>query len=277
MSTEDAQTARHIPTTQYKGLLQGERPCTFHAFPNLPAELQNMIWRYSLPGPRVIRAAYIEGEDYAKGSFVFRDACPPAVLHVCQNSRREALIFYQSLSESVSTNSVFEYDSEFECEATDDDQSQDSRSRIQRPRSIYFDPTLDTIYLMGPYFQKGPLYLDFTRGFPDLKKIQSLAMEYYPGSHTIGELCHIILCSKGNLKEIVLAVGPGAYLFYNRLDGRNIKFIEPKDDTIPIATYEPQLPWQKWKAIEADLKKRFEMFPSRPNFRLMEVEIVWDP
>jgi len=121
MCTEDAQTARHNPTTQYKGLLQGEMPRTFHTFQNLPAELQNMIWRYSLPGPRVIRAAYIEGEDYAKGSFVIRDACPPTVLHVCQNSRREALIFYQSLSESVSTNGVFEHNSEFECEAPDDD------------------------------------------------------------------------------------------------------------------------------------------------------------
>jgi hypothetical protein len=263
MSTENAQTAQKKwqqigksphpdPTTQYNGLLQGN-PCTFRAFPNLPAELQNMIWRYSLPGPRVIRAAYIEGEDYEKGSFVFRDACPPTVLHVCKNSRREALIFYQSLSESVS-----------------------SGSRIQRPRSIYFDPTLDTIYLMGPYFQKGPLYLDFTRGFPDIKKIQSLAMEYYPGSHTIGELCHIILCSKGNLKEIVLAVGPGAYLFYAHLDGRNIKFIEPKDDTISIGTYEPQLHWQKWKDIEADLREQFEMFPNRPQFRVREVEVVWE-
>ena len=95
---------------------------------------------------------------------------------------------------------------------------------------------------MGPYFQKGPLYLDFTRGFPNLKKIQSLAMEYYPGLHTISELYHIILYSRGNLKEIVLIVGPGAYLFYNRLNGRNIKFIKLKDDTIPIASYEPQLP-----------------------------------
>jgi hypothetical protein len=264
------------PTTQYKGLLQGKMPRTFHVFRNLPAELQNMIWRYSLPGPRVIRAAYIEGQDDEKGPFVFRDACPPTVLHVCKSSRQEALIFYKPLSQSVSTDYIFEYDSELECDATDDDKSQVSESRIQRSRSIYFDPTLDTIYLMTPYFQQGPLYLEFARSFPDIKKIQSLAMEYYPGSHTINELCHMIICSEGNLKEIVLAVGPRAYLFYDRLDGRNIKFVEPKNDTLPVGTYEPQFPWQKWKGIEDDLRQQFEMFPSRPHFRVMEIEVVWD-
>ena len=280
-------------TTQYRrlfkrrNLLKAYAPCTFHAFPNLPPELQNMIWRYSLPGSRVIQAAYIQGKNYAKGSFVFWHALPPTALHVCQNSRREALHFYKPLSQSVSTNNTFEYDSEFECdstddlpesESTDDNQSQDSGSRVPRSRSIYFDPALDTIYLMTPYFQKGSSYLDFVEGFPAITKIQSLAIDYYPGLYTVEELCHIIFCSEGNLKEILLAVRPGAHLFNDRLDGRSIKFVEPKDDTItiPIKTYEPQLPRQKWKGIEADLREQFEMFPSIPHFRVMEVEVVWD-
>jgi hypothetical protein len=52
-------------------------PRVFHVFPNLPPELQYMIWRYSLPGSRVIRAAYVH---YPKNPFVFRDARPPTAL-----------------------------------------------------------------------------------------------------------------------------------------------------------------------------------------------------
>ena len=247
----------------------------------------SLIWRYSLPGPRVIRAAYVQREDYAKNPFVFRDARPPTALHVCQKSRQEALIFYKPLSESISANDVFEYDSEFECESaddlpeshvTDENQSKDSGSKMPRSRSIYFDPALDTIYLMTPFCQKGPLYMNFAEGFPDIQKIQSLALDYYPGSHIIDELCHIIFCSEGNLKEILLAVGPGAYQRDARLDGRIIKFVEPKHDTItiPIRTYELQLSRQKWKGIEADLREQFETFPSIPHFRVMEVDAVWD-
>ncbi|KAM0132866.1 hypothetical protein ACHAP3_006155 [Botrytis cinerea] len=273
---------RRMPT-KWK-LSKANPPRTFHAFPNLPPELQNMIWRYSLPGPRVIRAAYVQRGDYAKTPFVFRDARPPTALHVCQHSREEALKFYKLLSESVSANDDFEYDSEFECDSaddlpechpTDDNQSQDSGSRIPRSRSIYFDPALDTIYLMTPFCQKGPLYVDFAEGFPGINQIQSLAIDYYPGSHIIEELFHIIFCSEENLTEILLAVGPGAYSWEDRLDGRSIKFVEPKDDTIsiPIRMYEPQLPRQKWKSIEADLREQFnEMFPSIPNFRVVEVE-----
>ena len=63
-------------------------------------------------------------------------------------------------------------------------------------------------------------------------------MEYYPGSYIINELYYIIIYFKGNLKEIILVVRPCIYLFYNRLDKRNIKFIKPKNDTLPIGTYE---------------------------------------
>jgi hypothetical protein len=57
-----------------------------------------MIWRYSLLGPRVIRVAYIEGQDDEKGLFVFKDACPLIMLHVYKSSRQEAFIFYKPLS-----------------------------------------------------------------------------------------------------------------------------------------------------------------------------------
>jgi hypothetical protein len=82
------------------------------------------------------------------------------------------------------------------------------------------------------------LYLNFTRSFLNIKKIYSLAIEYYPGLYIINKLYYIILCFKGNLKEIVLAIRLRVYLFYNRLDRRNIKFIKPKDNTLLIGIYE---------------------------------------
>ena len=186
-------------------------------------------------------AAYVQGGDYVENPFVFK----PTALHVCQNARQETLNFYKHLSESISANDDFEYDSEFECdsaddlpESTDDDQSQDSGSRMLRSRSIYFDPALDTIYLKAPFCQKRPLYVDFAEGFPGMNKMQSVAIDYYPGSHIIEELFHIILCSRGNLTEVLLAVGPGEFSWEDRPDGRSIKFVEPKDDTIWIAPAE---------------------------------------
>ncbi|KAH8650302.1 hypothetical protein BGZ60DRAFT_550769 [Tricladium varicosporioides] len=170
-------------------LLKANSPRAFHAFPNLPPELQNMIWRHSLPGPRVIRAAYVQREDYVKGSFVFRDARPLAALHVCQNSRQAALNFYKPLSESISANDAFEFDSEFECNSADDKQSQDSGSRMPRSRSIYFDPAL---------------YVEFAEGFPDIKQVQSLAIDYYPDSHIIKELCHIMFALKETSRKYCL-------------------------------------------------------------------------
>jgi len=62
-----------MPTKQK--LPKANPPSTFHAFPNLPPELQNMSWRYSLPGPRVIQAE-LHSTDY----LVFRDAHPPTAL-----------------------------------------------------------------------------------------------------------------------------------------------------------------------------------------------------
>ena len=67
-------------------------------------------------------------------------------------------------------------------------------------------------------------------------------MEYYSDLYIINKLYYIIIYSKGNLKEIVLTIRLCVYLFYNHLDRRNIKFIKPKNNTLPIGTYKPQFP-----------------------------------
>ena len=147
--------------TQYKGLLKrrmpterklpkANPPSTFHAFPNLPPELQNMIWRYSLPGPRVIRA-----ELHSKIYLKFKDAHPSIALHVCRNSRQEALLSYKLLFKS---ESIYE----------DEDEFQPRPSR--RPRPIYINPVLDTIYLISDIYDKKSLYIDFACRCPDIEK-----------------------------------------------------------------------------------------------------------
>jgi hypothetical protein len=109
-------------------------PNTFHAFPNLLLELKNMIWRYSPPGPRVIRA-----ELHSKIYFIFKDAHPPTALHICQNSRQEALLSYKLLSKS---------------EFTDEDKDEFQPRPSRRPRLIYINPVLDTIYLILDVYNK---------------------------------------------------------------------------------------------------------------------------
>lgn len=270
-----------------KGKLPGaNNPREFHAFSNFPPELQNMIWRYSLPGPRVIRAKL-----RSAGYFVFRDALPPTALHVCRSSRQEALRFYELLSESESTDNqsecdtiddLSEYDSIddlsesnstddlFESDHTDDDQLQDSKSGIPRSRSIYFNPALDTVYLMPDHKEKC-LYASFASRFPNIARIRSLAIDFSPGSDFMMDLCVMLYYSEGNLKEILLVVTKDSYVSYNHLDGRKIRFSKPKDDVIPVwmQYLDPPWPWQKWRDIEADLLGQFNWVPNMPQFRVM--------
>lgn len=261
-----------------KGKLpKANNPREFHAFPNFPPELQNMIWRYSLPGPRVIRAK-LRSADY----FVFGDARPPTALHVCRSSRQEALRFYELLSESESTDNqsecdtiddLSEYDSTddlSESNSTDDDQLQDRKSGISRSRSIYFNPVLDSVYLMPDHKEKS-LYSSFASRFPNIARIHSLAIDFSPGSDFMWDLCVMLSCSKGNLKEILLVVTKDSYVFSNNLDEKQIRFSKPKDNVIPIwmQYLDPPWPWQKWTDIEADLLRQFNWVPNMPQFRVM--------
>jgi hypothetical protein len=55
----------------------------FVLFPKLPIELRLQIWKFALPGPRIIDVFYL----HPKGA---RTTTPiPSLLHVCQESRRE--------------------------------------------------------------------------------------------------------------------------------------------------------------------------------------------
>jgi len=64
----------------------------FHPFPRLPSELRIKIWKYTFPEPRVVPVRYNRAvQQYTSTSE------PPALLHVCAESRSLFLDTYTNL------------------------------------------------------------------------------------------------------------------------------------------------------------------------------------
>ena len=71
---------------------------TFLLFPKLPIELRLKIIRYSLPRPRLVHLRFKKGDvSYENGAIspMISEAEFPVMLHVCRESRQEALKSYQ--------------------------------------------------------------------------------------------------------------------------------------------------------------------------------------
>jgi hypothetical protein len=67
----------------------------FTPFPKLPIELRLRIWKFTLPGPRILEVAYCEAGSDSDMPEKFGVATrPPVALRVCRESRREASRFY---------------------------------------------------------------------------------------------------------------------------------------------------------------------------------------
>jgi hypothetical protein len=76
---------------------------TFALFTSLPSELRIKIWQHALPGPRVVAVRYGRVHDR-----YISDAPPPALLHVCTESRHVFLSTYENLILSAThESSVF--------------------------------------------------------------------------------------------------------------------------------------------------------------------------
>lgn len=96
----------NLPHNRHAGL-EREQIAEFHYFNKLPAELRIKIWRYAMPGPRVIdisklyiKHLHIESVDNSRKprqhDYV-NTRKPPALLHVSGESRYECLKFYELL------------------------------------------------------------------------------------------------------------------------------------------------------------------------------------
>ncbi|EFQ97482.1 hypothetical protein MGYG_00522 [Nannizzia gypsea CBS 118893] len=70
------------------------QPCRFPQFSMLPQELQNEIWRHSLPSPFLIQINLI-GDDNRPSTVHLWGVNPPQALDICRESRRETLSVYK--------------------------------------------------------------------------------------------------------------------------------------------------------------------------------------
>ncbi len=127
-------------------------PVVYHKFPDHSPEIQNAIWKWSLPTPRIIQVHF-----HRDGTLFFSNASPPAALHVCFNSRKEALTAYTPCFE---TGPAFSY----------------SNSKGPR-RPIYVDLSRDILYVIGnpvkPHYRLHML----STIYEDAKKVQSVAVD----------------------------------------------------------------------------------------------------
>ena len=69
----------------------------FKLFPLLPPELRNRVWYFFLRSPRVVKIIHIRSTSQTREiSRTLRSLTPPASsLQACQESRKEALKFYE--------------------------------------------------------------------------------------------------------------------------------------------------------------------------------------
>lgn len=164
---------------------------TFHPFPKLPMEMQMEIWRYTLPGRRII-AVYQRPE--RDNSLYFKGASPPPVLHACQTSRNVASSFFKA----AFTN------------------------KISPP--IYMNFANDTILSVsyGAFIKLAELY-------PDISLIKSLAIEDRSVSGD-GELPNILNHFKkigAKLEEIVVIVGHQSHKVVEYEHPESLRFSKP--------------------------------------------------
>ncbi|KUJ09152.1 uncharacterized protein LY89DRAFT_724660 [Mollisia scopiformis] len=81
-----------------RGMASLTRPVEFARFPKLPPELKLKIWKHAAREGRVIEVYTRRIRGKPKKSWT--DSVTPAVLHVCHDSRKEALKHYQLLEVS---------------------------------------------------------------------------------------------------------------------------------------------------------------------------------
>lgn len=81
--------------------------------PELPLELWTLIWEYALPDQRVLHVnekCDERGISLHDPMIFFCSARPPAILHVCQESRRIALKYFTFLHKAAGKRGNIETD-----------------------------------------------------------------------------------------------------------------------------------------------------------------------
>ena len=200
-------------------------------------------------------------------TFFFSGASLPVALHVCPESRQQALSVYKPL---------FTFDSAQDHEFAD--------VRRREPRPVYLNLRIDIVYLAAPYERTAPLYLEFARRFSDVAEIQSLAVEFIIPTLAIkGELYNTHMPPPENLTELLLIVRRGLDRVYDFRSGGSVKFSEPGDSRIPEGAFGREWiswPWQTWKDLEVNITKRIKRKCKNgrmPDVRVAQVRMAYEP
>lgn len=117
----------------------------------IPLEIRKLIWQYSLPASRIIQ--FTVREDH--NGFFFSGSVPLVALHICSESRQEALSIYRPF---------FAFDHEMESAS----------------RPIYFCPARDILYFADDNALRDEQLI---HRFPEIKEIQSVALHYDPNRY----------------------------------------------------------------------------------------------
>ncbi|KAH8684515.1 hypothetical protein BGZ60DRAFT_355066, partial [Tricladium varicosporioides] len=80
-------------------------PDSFHLFLRLPKELRNRIWKFAAFEPRLLNIRAFPPASVEIQYFFSSDPVP-AILHTCQESRTEVLVFY---TKAFSTGTTLRY------------------------------------------------------------------------------------------------------------------------------------------------------------------------
>jgi hypothetical protein len=175
--------------------ISGSDAPTFHPFPRLPAEIRDMIWLFSIRGPRFIKVCPSPVNSSLSGAtsdidlsarfpafFADDGAVSPSLLTVCHRSREIALRFFVMCPYViVDAAAVLEYRQEplafyslagFQrlWEATL------PQSTIYQP--LWFQPAIDTIFLSDDDWpNESSIFWETTAATSWLRNIRSLAVD----------------------------------------------------------------------------------------------------
>ncbi|AEO60699.1 hypothetical protein MYCTH_2310212 [Thermothelomyces thermophilus ATCC 42464] len=219
---------------------------SFTLFRHLPPELRLQIYRHACH-PRVASLTYLP----APQDTFYCPTRPPALLHVCRESRAEGLRIYvkcplPNLHHTTTTTTTKPDDGR---EGQGDDVNGGERGRDER--YFYFHPHHDTLYLPRP----GPAADPFGLGYADWARelaaavaatfagvVRRLAVDYVPAEvrrpwEAYGKICLIGGCPR--LEEAYLVVsgaGAGACAAGERGGAeREVELVDPGDGDGEIA------------------------------------------
>jgi hypothetical protein len=194
----------------------------FHHFQSLPSELRLRIWGFALAVPRDVDIAcntgIIQRGVPRTAKYFHSSTPPPALLHVCHESRFEGLKIYSPCFQTESS-----------------------------PRYIYVSFSQDTIKTDGSIIH----YLRT----PELRSIQTAVMDIKDPAYFVHFGIDILKQMQPNLTELELVVHPWEVWNWNQ--GQEY-LQKVNGDFLDVIAADPEWRWPEIRIVEARTGELFE-------------------